>query len=155
MKGAELLSDIFLLMVLAGVASLMAGFVLTAKTFYGGVQTTEINVGALYQPVKYDLYLPVFLELTDEKTKLSMKRILTSAALEGSTDAYVDGRIVDSKKLSEEILRKLIKEPYLLKFIVKGDSLFELKEKELEKPKKFSTKLFFPEGSADLILYVG
>lgn len=151
MKGAELLSDLFLLMVLAGVAGLMAGFVLTARTFYGGVHTTEINVGSLYQPIKYDLYLPVFLELTDNKTKLPMKKILAYAAFEGTESAYVDGYVIDVKKTSSELISKIIKEPYLLKLGTK-----ELANGgELVKPKKFSTKLFYPGGSADLILYAG
>ncbi len=156
MKGIELFSDIFMLLVLMGVSTVMTIIVLYSNTFFSDVHKTEINIATLYSPVKHSSYPLAFLEMTDEKTKIPMKRILTYVALEQSTtDVYIDGYVINAKETIENALSKQISEPYLLRLSSSGKEMLLVKSKELQKPEKLSAKIFLPSSQADLEFYVG
>lgn len=155
MKGIELFSDIFMLLVLMGVATAMTLVVLYSQMVFKGVHETEINIATLYSPLKYSTYPLAFLELTDDKTKLPVKRILTYVALEQKDDkVYIDGHIINAKDIIEKTLSKQISDPYLLR-VVSGGKEFIYKKGTLLKPEKLSAKIFLPSGQTDLEFYVG
>jgi hypothetical protein len=120
-------------------------------------RTVELTL--FYLPVKYDTTLLAFLEY--QYDGLSMKKILEAAAIQESTNIWIEGKDIDVRAASKTFLLSRIDKPFILKIIL-PDKEIKIIENEIKssvsKPttiQETTTKLFLLNGEvADLKLSV-
>ncbi len=122
MKGITLISDIFLMVSLLGIAVIMSLFIWALITIFnveskfvpGGMPTTRnVELKLLFKPANYESLMSVFLEY--ESQGIKMKKILNAVAIQGKTDIWLEGKTIDAKTVSETFLTPQINKDYILK----------------------------------------
>lgn len=120
MKGISLLSDLFMLFALISVTIMMTLFLWYLILIYefalqpAGMSTTrDVTLRLLIEPADYDSTMLAFLELKHQG--ITMKRLLNAAAIQGSTDIWIDGKDIDLAAVAESALTPMIENDYILK----------------------------------------
>lgn len=121
MKGITLISDIFLLLVQLSITIIMVLFInaliitfqVENKLTNGGMPTTRnIEMRLFIKPVNYDALMSSFLEYEIQGVKV--KRLLSAAAIQGSTNVWLEGKTIDVSAAADEFFKSNAKS-YILK----------------------------------------
>lgn len=163
MKGITLLSDIFLIFALLALTVITTLFIWYLIIIYEvesalNVATPRnVELKLFFKPVKYDNIMLSFLEY--EYESIPMKKIVSAVAIQNSTDIWIEGKFIDAKAVSENLLSKVIDKEYLLKISPQEIQLAKSGDLVSTGPpleiQKISTELFLLDGEAiDLQLFV-
>lgn len=163
MKGIEMLSDLFLLFMLIIVVIMMTTLIWILTEFkvaasdVGAVNSKEVEIKVLFNPVKYDSALLTFLELNDPNSGIKMKRLLTAAAIQNTTNVWLpeNKSFIDVSTASKTLLDEILPEDlYLLK--TRNPEIVISQSGTATNWQKISTQLFLLNKKVvELELYVG
>lgn len=164
MKGVSILQDMFLLIFLIAIIVILTLFVwVLIITFQaesrlapGGLPTTRnVEMTLIYRPIDYDAIMSAFLE--NEYSGIKIKRLLNAVAIQEDTTVWLDGKMVDVKQVSENILNQQIKRDYILKvddFIVASRGMLSTGKMPMEIQKTYTIMFLLNGEESYLQLFV-
>jgi len=163
MKGIEIFSDLFLLFMLIIVVIIMTTliWILTeirvVASGVGILNSKEVDIKILFNPVRYDSALLTFLELREPTYGIPMKRLLNAVAIQNTTIVWLPeaGSFIRVSPLSKTFLDEILRgKVYLLK--IRDPEIIISQYGSSSTLQKTSTELFLLNGkTVDLELYVG
>ena len=127
---------------------------LQAFNSVGSINNRIVNLQILYDPAEYGVATIVFLELHYQG--IPMKKIINAVAVQGSRQVYVEGKIIDSKIASENLLKNIIPAKNVFLKISNPEIIITGSPDRLENLQKISVPInTFDKETAHLELYVG
>lgn len=165
MKGITLFADILSVIVLLAIIMFMSlivwSYIILHQVYvnFGIATPRTVELTLFYLPVKYDTTMLAFLEF--EYNGIPMKKILEAAAIQESTNIWLEGKEIDVATASGNFLSSRIDKPFILKIVLPHKEI-KIIENEIKssisKPtsvQEASTKLFLLNGEvAELQLIV-
>ena len=156
MKGISLFADFVSLIILLAIIMFMTilvwSFIIlqTVEERFGVTTPRTVELTLFYLPMKYDTALLAFLEYNYDG--VPMKKIIEAAAIQESTNVWIEGKNIDLETASGNFLLSKIENPFLLKIVLPNKEIIIIDNKiksPITKPtslQESSTKLFLLNG---------